>query len=317
MKIIKKALLENRIKEKKFLQRYVGKRNGISHFIYDIPNPNYIYYEKHHILPKSLFPNWIKKDSNLVLLTAREHFFCHQLLTKIYPKKEMFFAVKQMMIIKNENRNYKFSSRDYQKNKEKIKEYQKLSMSGSNSPMYGKTLSQETKLKISESTKKTMSTMHDELSRKQKAFQAANPEWNSNNRKKFLATEKGKKFIENMKKNLKGRKRWTNGIKTIMQRNCPEGWEPAGNANKLVSQSLWYNNGIENKRIVNGDPIPEGFKLGRYKKNQKWYTDGIHSKLFLPNEKIPENWMPGKTYTEPEGLIRKAWNKGKRTKLIN
>lgn len=50
------------------------------------------YYESHHILPKSLFPNWSKRDSNTVLLTAREHFFCHQLLTKIYPCREMYAA---------------------------------------------------------------------------------------------------------------------------------------------------------------------------------------------------------------------------------
>ena len=35
------------------------------------------YYEMHHILPKSMFPLWTKKKSNLVLLTAHEHFFCH------------------------------------------------------------------------------------------------------------------------------------------------------------------------------------------------------------------------------------------------
>lgn len=33
------------------------------------------YYERHHILPKSLFPLWSKRKSNIVLLTAREHFF--------------------------------------------------------------------------------------------------------------------------------------------------------------------------------------------------------------------------------------------------
>lgn len=32
------------------------------------------YFEFHHILPKSLFPNWIKRKSNIVALTAREHF---------------------------------------------------------------------------------------------------------------------------------------------------------------------------------------------------------------------------------------------------
>lgn len=51
------------------------------------------YYEAHHILPRSLFPNWIKRKSNMVLLTAREHFFCHQLLTKIYPHSKMWRAL--------------------------------------------------------------------------------------------------------------------------------------------------------------------------------------------------------------------------------
>ena len=51
------------------------------------------YYEAHHILPRSLFPNWIKRKSNIVLLTAREHFFCHQLLTKIFPSKQIAYAL--------------------------------------------------------------------------------------------------------------------------------------------------------------------------------------------------------------------------------
>ena len=51
------------------------------------------YFEFHHILPKFLFPNWSKKHSNLVCLTAREHYFCHELLVKIYPSNQMFFAI--------------------------------------------------------------------------------------------------------------------------------------------------------------------------------------------------------------------------------
>lgn len=54
------------------------------------------YFEFHHILPKSLYPKWIKRKSNMVALTAREHFFCHQLLTKIYPCKQMYFAAWRM-----------------------------------------------------------------------------------------------------------------------------------------------------------------------------------------------------------------------------
>lgn len=42
-------------------------------------------FEFHHVLPKSLFPLWKDKKSNLVALTCREHFLCHELLVKIYP----------------------------------------------------------------------------------------------------------------------------------------------------------------------------------------------------------------------------------------
>jgi hypothetical protein len=72
------------------------------------------YYEKHHILPKSLFPLWSCKKSTLVLLTAREHFFCHQLLTKIYPSYAMSCALFYMC---NGNKHQRLvcTSRDYER----------------------------------------------------------------------------------------------------------------------------------------------------------------------------------------------------------
>lgn len=42
------------------------------------------YFEKHHILPKSLGGS--NDENNLVKLTAREHFICHWLLVKMYDK---------------------------------------------------------------------------------------------------------------------------------------------------------------------------------------------------------------------------------------
>lgn len=49
------------------------------------------YYEKHHIIPKSLSGSNIK--SNLVNLTYKEHYLCHRLLTKIYPlEKKLHYA---------------------------------------------------------------------------------------------------------------------------------------------------------------------------------------------------------------------------------
>lgn len=71
------------------------------------------YYEQHHILPKSLYPLWKNRKSNLVLLTAREHFFVHELLTKIYPSKEMNFALHAF--ISRTNADYKITPREYER----------------------------------------------------------------------------------------------------------------------------------------------------------------------------------------------------------
>lgn len=50
-----------------------------------------IYFEKHHIFPKSL--GGLDTEDNLVKLTYKEHYLCHRLLTKIYPKeKSMHYA---------------------------------------------------------------------------------------------------------------------------------------------------------------------------------------------------------------------------------
>ena len=76
------------------------------------------YYEMHHILPKAIFPKWKNRKNNLVLLTPREHFICHMMLEKIYPDKNMFYA---LWILANDGQN-KYcikGSRQYEKLKEK------------------------------------------------------------------------------------------------------------------------------------------------------------------------------------------------------
>jgi len=64
------------------------------------------YTERHHIIPKSL--NGTDDKNNLVDLTAREHFICHWLLTKMYTgeaKAKMIYALNGM------KRNGKYTQR--------------------------------------------------------------------------------------------------------------------------------------------------------------------------------------------------------------
>lgn len=84
---------------------------------YQLKNFPNQYFEFHHILPKSMFPNWVTRGSNIVPLTAREHFFCHQLLYKIYNCSEMQIAIFMM----SRRMGKKISSKLYEECKEAIK----------------------------------------------------------------------------------------------------------------------------------------------------------------------------------------------------
>lgn len=113
------------------------------------------YYERHHILPKSLFPLWKNRKSNIVLLTAREHFFCHQLLIKIYPSDKMFYALHSF--ISRPNADYKITSRDYEKLKKEFSERIK-----GHTPNLGRHWTEEQRKHISEGTKLGINRMSDE-----------------------------------------------------------------------------------------------------------------------------------------------------------
>jgi hypothetical protein len=73
------------------------------------------YYERHHIIPKSL--GGLNNSTNLVLLTAREHFIAHRLLCEIYPENDKLkFAYWAMcnQLHGDVSRHYTISSREFQ-----------------------------------------------------------------------------------------------------------------------------------------------------------------------------------------------------------
>lgn len=73
------------------------------------------YFEKHHIIPKSL--GGADNLDNLVKLTAREHFVCHLLLVKMLkgrPKYKMAFALNRMLSTSKNHKRYIPSSRLYE-----------------------------------------------------------------------------------------------------------------------------------------------------------------------------------------------------------
>lgn len=78
------------------------------------PTPNG-YTEKHHIIPKSLGGN--NRSENIVILTAREHFICHRLLTKFTTGKSLIKMKRAAwrMTVRGRNFQYRYrpNSRTY------------------------------------------------------------------------------------------------------------------------------------------------------------------------------------------------------------
>ena len=69
-----------------------------------------IYYEKHHIRPRSL--GGTDSPENIILLTAREHFLAHYLLWKFSTGEDHF---KMMYAFKLLSRNFTISSKTYER----------------------------------------------------------------------------------------------------------------------------------------------------------------------------------------------------------
>ena len=98
------------------------------------------YSERHHIIPRSL--GGTDNIDNLVDLTAREHFICHWLLTKMYTGQDKHKMLNALRMLRAENLNQKryktkITARVYANLKEEYAILQSKKFAGINNPMYG------------------------------------------------------------------------------------------------------------------------------------------------------------------------------------
>lgn len=184
-----------------------------------------VYYEKHHIFPKSIFG----KNSLLVELTFKEHVFAHHLLYKICLRRygeehvrtiKMAHALRSFLAL-NKNRQKHISAKDvskYLKNKtnkvihkhtEETKRILSEKSSGENNanygrvkekhPLWGTKNSEETRRKKSEARKNYLAGLEVHPSKGREP-------WNKGKRTPQEAIEKRKKTL-NGRKTYEGIKR--------------------------------------------------------------------------------------------------------------
>lgn len=203
------------------------------------------YYEMHHILPKCMFPNYVKESWNLVLLTAREHFIVHILLTKMTEGKNKRDMVTSVITFNNRR-----PRREKYINSRLFDIARKLNRKcGKENPRYGKPHTKECIERI-------------KVTRALRNITSKGSYWVNNG------------IVERMIKDLFPPEGWKLGRLNCIFSNFEKQKEFSKRglvarrknrkvklkSNFLVKGSIWINNGEEERR---SNSIPLGFKRGR------------------------------------------------------
>ena len=161
---------------------------------------NYGYTERHHIIPKSLGGD--NSEDNLVDLTAREHFVCHWLLTKMVSgisRQKMCYALHAMGHLLSGNRY--INSRAFESNKIECANLRRIArkgiLVGEKNYNYGKRWTEEQRAKMSEF--RTGKCFRPEFKyseeSKDKMRESANKRWTKEERAKFSAKKIATMFV--------------------------------------------------------------------------------------------------------------------------
>jgi hypothetical protein len=198
--------------------------------------------ERHHILPKSFKMGGDKDDANMAYLSLREHFIVHKLLMRMFSDPILTRKMRYGFVCFSMNKTGDRILRavDYAKAKAEMVKLSRMRRPwnlGRESPFKGRTHTEEIKQKISKNrTGQKTSRIYTPLS--------------DDTKQKLSDSKKGK---------ISDRSYYTEEYK---RKNSNRSYNSG--FNKIVSGTVWINNGKDNKRIM-----PEqlesypGFIIGR------------------------------------------------------
>jgi len=116
------------------------------------------YQERHHIIPKSLGGS--DDTVNLATLTAREHFICHWLLTKMLIGKERVSMIYAIFVMRaGHTKQYRYHTKITSRVYSVLREERSVIIS---KQLTGRPVSQETRQKISAAQKGIPRPLHSE-----------------------------------------------------------------------------------------------------------------------------------------------------------
>ena len=243
-------------------------------------------YERHHILPRSL--GGTNDNSNLVLLTFREHYVCHHLLTKFTIDKDrtkMIFAfwamtnkwgrsrftdtinsyayahlkteVSALISKLNSGKSYPLTE-----DAKKLISHSKL---GSKNPMYGKAAPNRGKKRPGVGGRKK-GTKWSAAERVTQQALRSSPDF-YNYLYDPIRCQKISNSLRGRQGSAEGKKWFNNGVKETYDTICPEGYS-LGRLSRTQPNKQgmkWYNNGKVNRQFKDNF-VEQGFMRGRISK---------------------------------------------------
>jgi len=232
------------------------------------------YIENHHIIPKSLGGS--DEESNIVALTAREHYIAHLLLAKFNKCSQTMYALCMMQIknYTNEGRHIIKSGRMYEWAREEFVKYitknNKITSKGERNSQFGTRWICNLNLKENRKINKD-SLIPD-------GWIAGRNKW----KHKYLTrTRKGSEEYKQRSRDARvGKKLSIETKKKISEAN-----KISLLGNKSLTGRIWINNGTVNKAILKNESMPEGFikgKLSRHKcygSTLDFHSEGVSSTL--------------------------------------
>lgn len=258
----------------------------------------HIYFEKHHIIPKSLGGS--NKKENIVKLTAKEHFICHRLLVKMTDGKnkiKMSYALRCMMNQENQHQSrYKINGKYYEKIIMETRKILSENSKGENNSFFGKKHSDETKNKLSKlRTERSelgliegmMNKNHNEET-KQKLRKSAIEQFSNESNREIQR----KKALEQFKDS---NQRYKAG-------NGKRGKKWYYNPETLHTSMFYKNNEPEGYIIGSGK---KGIKLGpRGPNGKKWYynPETLHSVMCSEQDK-PDRYILGRIIKKEKEVV--------------
>lgn len=102
--------------------------------------PQNVYTERHHIIPSSLGGS--NDENNMVTLTAKQHFICHLLLTKMFKPKtfeyyKMIHAFCMMDWCHGKGGMPRYTSRVHERQRQEYSEYMSFKQAGEGNNQFG------------------------------------------------------------------------------------------------------------------------------------------------------------------------------------